>query len=83
MPKYTLENIVKNLSVRIWVSIIEELGVKNDEPGNMKIEYVCNGEDIMKEKEEEKYLDILSNDGKKTLKILKLEWLRELALWTE
>ena len=40
----------------------------------MKIEYVCNGEEIMEKKEEEKYLgDILSNDGKKTLKILKLE----------
>ena len=39
--------------------------MKNSETDKMKIEDVCNGEEIMEEKEEEKYLgDILSKDGK-------------------
>ena len=43
----------------------KELGVIDEETGIGKLEETCIGEDIMEEKNEDKYLgDIISNDGR-------------------
>ena len=49
----------------LFVDSWEENEIKNDENGKITIEDVCLGQEIMEEKDEEKYLgDIISKDGR-------------------
>ena len=49
----------------LYVDSWEENEIKNEETGKVDIEDVCLGEEMMEEKDEEKYLgDIISKDGR-------------------
>ena len=59
--KYCEDFKCQNLMVDSW----EEVEVKNDETGITQIEDTFVGEELMEEKDDEKYLgDVISNDGR-------------------
>ena len=58
--KYCEDFKCQNLMVDSW----EEVEVKNDETGITQIEDTFVGEELMEEKDDEKYLgDVISNNG--------------------
>ena len=61
---------------------MKEVEIFNDETGLDEIEDTCEGNELMEEKKEEKYLgDVISRDGEQLKKEkLKLEWQKEKAL---
>ena len=59
--KYCEEFKCQQLKVDTW----EEVVIRNEDTGHFEIEDTFTGEEMIEEKEEEKYLgDIVSNDGR-------------------